>query len=430
MTLLNRSVLIITHDYPPIRTAGTERVLRFAQYLPEFGYQPLILTTDRYGSLVDDEIGRVFRAGDMIHNFFGFLRKSKEFKVPPEQQVMIPTIANNSILGRLRDRVMVPDTKIGWALPALHLGKQLLQQFQPACIFSSSPPETVHVIAHRLSAGSGLPWVADLRDGWLFEPPNPSLRSSWARHGLEAQLERQMVHNSSWVVTATAPIAVDLATRYPSAASKISTITNGYEESEFDGLRRQRQPDGHFLLTYTGSLSSSRGGTSAVPLFEGLALYRHAHPATPLRLRIVGNIRPSEKEQASRFKVEDIVEFLPPVSRREAHQHQLDADALLLITAPGHRSVATLKLFEYIRAGRPILALAQGNVAADIVTQDDLGIIAPPDDPVAIAKGIERLLVRCSNSDRWSGFATAQPRYHRRQLTQALAQLFDRVLAS
>jgi glycosyltransferase involved in cell wall biosynthesis len=423
-------ILIITHDYPPVLTVGTERLLRFAQYLPEFGYQPLILTTNRYGGLPDDTAQGIFRAEDWVHQFFRGLRADKEQGIPAEQQATLATVSNTGMLGRLRDRLMVPDTKIGWALPTMRAGRQLIQQKRPALIFSSSPPETTHLIARHLSIHSGLPWVADLRDGWLFEPPNPKLRQGTARRWLEARLEQSMMTQAARIVTATAPITEDLISRYPQAKAKVSTITNGYEESEFQGLTRQRQADGYCLLTYTGSLSASRDGTNADAFFAGMALYRQQQPETPLRLRMVGNIRPDEHAQITRFGLDDRVELLPPVSRREAHQHQLDADALLLVTAPGQRSVATLKLFEYIRANRPIFALAQGNAAAAIIAQDDLGILAPPDQPAAIAKGLEQLVTTWQQGKRWPGFQVAQQRYHRRRLTQDLAHLFDDVLAS
>ena len=120
----------------------------------------------------------------------------------------------------------------------------------------------------------------------------------------------------------------------------------------------------------------------------------------------------------------DLVEFLPPVSRRQAHQHQLDADALLLITAPGQRSVATLKLFEYIRAGAPILALAQDNAAAAIVQARRPGASwLRPDDPVAIAAALHDLMQRCQAGEVSVGFTAAQQRYNRRQLTAQLAHL-------
>jgi len=260
-------VLLILHDYPPIYSAGTERGLNFARYLPEFGYEPIILTTGRYGGLPTDAGSQVHRADDLIQTLAWWLRRRKVEAVPQEVRYRQATIANTSLLGRLRDRVMAPDTKLGWLWPALRLGQRLIAERRPVLIFSSSPPETAHLIAGRLSRRSGLPWVADLRDGWLFEPPNPALRQARLRRSLEARWERGMVAQASAVVTATAPIAADLRQRCPAAAHKPLTITNGFDAAEFAGLTRQRAPDGDFLLVHTGSLSASRQGTSADAFF-------------------------------------------------------------------------------------------------------------------------------------------------------------------
>lgn len=415
-----KTILFIVHDYPPIRTAGTERVLKFAQHLPAFGYRPLILTTARYGSLPDDLSNGIYRAGDLVHTLFSPWRRRSR-TLPAEAQVQIATVSSQSRLGRLRDQWMAPDTKLGWLLPAIRLGQELITQHRPALLFSSSPPETAHLIAQPLHRSSGLPWVADLRDGWLFEPPNPALRQASWRRWWEGRMERDVVGRAAAVVAATDPITADLRRRYPQAAA--ITITNGYDEAEFAGLERQRRPDGRFLLVYTGSLAASRAGTNPDAFFQALARHRQEQPATPLRVRIVGNI--SAAEQAAAQALGDLVEFLPAVSRRQAHQHQLDADALLLITAPGQRSVATLKLFEYIRAGAPILALADDNAAAAIVQADNLGLTVPPDDPAAIAAAIASLMQRCQGENCWPGFAKAQARYERRQLTAQLAACFD-----
>ena len=242
-----------------------------------------------------------------------------------------------------------------------------------------------------MSRASGLPWVADLRDGWLFEPPNPAERHVQPRRWLEAQLERAMVAQAAAVTTATAPITDDLRARYP-AADKFQTISNGYDAAEFAGLVRQRAADGTFLVVYTGALSASRQGTSPDAFFAALADLVRRDPATPVRVRVVGDTSPREKGFARSSGLADHVVFVPPVSNREAHQHQLDADALLLITAPGQRSVATLKLFDYIGAGVPILALAHDNAAAEIVESYGLGITAPPDDAPAIGQAILDLM--------------------------------------
>ncbi|NCC32012.1 MAG: glycosyltransferase [Chloroflexia bacterium] len=424
-----RPVLLITHDWPPIRTAGTERVLRLAQHLPAFGYRPLILTTNRHGRLESDQEQGIFRAKDWVHDLFRRLQQQRKIHPISQEALSQAIFPNESLLGRLRDRLMLPDTKLGWFWSSVALGHQIIQQEHPVLLFSSSPPETAHLIARRLSQQSGVPWIADLRDGWTFEPPNSTVRQGTVRIALEKRMERFVLHQATHLVTATPPIAEDLISRYPLMVDHISTITNGYEESEFTGLTRQRQSNGELLLVYTGSLAASRGGTSATQLFAGITHHRQVYPNTPLRLEVIGHIQDREQAQVLQLGLQDLVSFLPPISRQQALQHQLDADALLLVTAPGQRSVATLKLFEYIRAGRPIFALAQNNTAADIIAQDDLGILVPPDDPIAIAEGLNKLLMACQTGKSWPGFAQAQVRYDRRVLTEHLALIFDRILA-
>lgn len=425
-----KSVLLIAHDYPPINSASAQRVLNFAQYLPEFGYRPVILTTARYGGLPEDAAQPVYRADDLIHNLFRFLRRSRETAVPQEAQFRVATIPTDSLPGRVRDAVMIPDTKLGWLPPAVTLGRRLISEQQPTLIFSSSPPETAHLVAARLNSATGIPWVADMQDGWLFEPPNPDIRRGTLRRYLEGRLERHVVRLANAIVTATAPIADDLSTRYPDTVTKIAHIANGYDQAEYRGLSRQRQPAGTFLIVYTGALSTSRRGTDPGPFFAAVAALLRDDPHTPLRVRFVGNTRPEEQDAAHALGLADMIQFLPPVSRREAHQHQLDADALLLITASGQRSVTTLKLFDYIGAGRPILALAAGNAAEKIVQDYGLGITVAPDDPNAIAQALKEMLALWRSGASWPGFAAAQARFEYRGLTAELAALFDQVLTA
>ena len=424
-----RSVLVITHNYPPIQGAGVEPPLEFGRYLPEFGYRPLVLTTGRYGGLATDEAAHVYRAGDLLHDLFRPLRRRREQGVPQEAQYRVATIANRSPLGRLRDAVLMPDTKVGWLPAAVRLGRELIDRYQPSMIYSSSPPETNHLVGLSLHRSSGLPWVADFRDGWMFEPPNAPARLRAPRRWLEGRWEAHTVGSASRITAATDPITEDLRGRYPRAARRIETITNGYDRLEFAERSRQRGPDGTFLLIYTGSLSASRQGTTAGAIFDGLVRLAELRPDLTVRVSFVGNISDEEKAAARARGLADSVTFLPAVSQSEAHQYQLDADALLLVTAPGQRSVATLKLFDYIGAGVPILALAQDNAAADIVRGYGLGITVPPDDPAAVATALIDLILKQQAGTIWPGFARAQADFEWRKLTSRLAAAFDEAAA-
>lgn len=419
----DHKVLIVVHDYPPILSAGAERILKFAQYLPAFGFEPIILTTGRYGGQATDAAHRVHRADDLVYATFSFMRR-RAMAQAQEVQFRIATISNQSWLGRLRDQMMIPDTKVGWLNPATRLGSRLIADQRPALIFSTSPPETAHLIARRLARRHRLPWVADLRDGWLFEPPNPAMRRAAWRRAIERRLEAGVMASAQAIVAATSPIADDLRTRYPAADGRIHTVSNGFDAAEFEGLQRQRQPDGVFRLVYTGALSASRQGTSAAAFFAGLAQFVHERPAAALQVIVIGDASPAEQAAAASQGLAGIVSFRPAVPRREAHQAQLDADGLLLITAPNQRSVATLKLFDYIGAGVPILALAANNAAAAIVTQYGLGLTAAPDDAAAIQRTLHEFVTRGQAGATWPGFAAARQRFERRQLTVQLAAVF------
>jgi glycosyltransferase involved in cell wall biosynthesis len=164
-------------------------------------------------------------------------------------------------------------------------------------------------------------------------------------------------------------------------------------------------------------------------LFAAVAQIFAADPGTRLRLEIVGPVTEQERGLAEQHGIAQLVSFVAPVPRREAYQHQVDADALLLVTAPGVRSVATSKLYDYIGAGCPILALAEGNAAAETVRKFGLGVTVAPDDAAAIATGLRELMRRHAAGEGWSGFAEARQRFERRQLTGELARLFDEILA-
>ena len=425
---IDKRVLIVVHDYPPIVSAGAERIVKFAHYLPEYGFQPLILTTERYGARTTDAADQVYRAADLVHALFSGLRRRRAAGVAQEAQFRVATVSSQSLLGRLRDEFMVPDTKLGWLPPAVRLGSRLIAQQRPALIFSTSPPETAHLVARQIARRHRLPWVADLRDGWLFEPPNPAVRRAAWRRSLEQRLEAGVMAAAQAVIAATGPIAEDLRQRYAAAASRIHVITNGFDAAEFAGLQRQRPTDGVFRLVYTGALASSRQGTSAAPFFAGLAQFVQEQPAIPLQVIVIGDVSPAEQTAAASHGLGDVGTFRPAVPRREAHQAQLDADGLLLITAPGQRSVATLKLFDYIGAGVPILALAADNAAAAIVAQYDLGVTVAPDDSTAIQHSLHEFIARQNTGAAWPGFAAAQQQFERRHLTGRLAALFHSVL--
>jgi glycosyltransferase involved in cell wall biosynthesis len=403
----------------------------FAKYLPEFGYDPLVLTTDAKGCLPDDATRRIYRASELGRLVGASLRRLIARPVASGAQGGGPApIVGDSRLLRFLHAVMVPDMCVTWYPLAVRRGLALLRERPIRLLLSSSPPVTSHLVALRLKRLSGLPWVADFRDGWMFEPPNPAPLSNPLRARVELALEGLVVRHADQIVTVNQTIADDFAQRYPGAAAKVVVITNGYDPATLAGLRRERAGDGKLRLVYTGLLGLSRAGTSIDGLLAALRGLRAEEPglAADLELVLVGGLAAAEVALIAGAGLDGQVRTVGAVPHREALQQQADADVLLLVTVPGPSGVTTNKLFEYLAVGRPILALTGQSHAAALIREHDAGVIVAPDDVAGIQGALRELHRRWRAGELRALSDPRVARFSRPQLTAELAGHFDRLL--
>lgn len=424
------TVLLISYDYPPSYQVGYARTVAFEKYLPQFGFQTAVLTTRSSGALPTDRERRVYRASDAGALYLPLTRR---FLPSPRGGASQPAAAPSpwrralkAWLGALRalgTALLVPDLQVTWLPSAVWAGLQACRRERPDLLYSSSPPETVHLVAGLLSTRTHIPWVADFRDGWMFESLKPALRRAGWRSRLERRLERWVTERAAAIVTVSPPITDYFRRTYPDLADSCHTITNGYDPDDWQGVQRHPRDDGRFRLVFTGAVSHSRPSLDLQPLLCGLA-------ALPPEVRahtemvVVGVLTGPEQQRVADLGVGDMVQVLGQKSKAESLQHQLSADVLVLLTGQD-RSVATSKLYEYLYAARPILALAlPDNAAAQIVIQTQAGVVVDPTDSAAIAAALTRLYAQ------WrAGTLVVQPTgveaYHRRHLTGQLADVFN-----
>jgi glycosyltransferase involved in cell wall biosynthesis len=252
------------------------------------------------------------------------------------------------------------------------------------CIVTSGPPESTHLIGLLLGRARP-PWIADFRDGWEFEPLRKPFPTAPQRT-LDAWLERRVAQAADVVVGATRPIAEDLERRL---GARAAYVPNGWDPEAASDLPSPIVQDGRATLVYTGTFSGLRG-SEPEPLLRALANVL-ADPALPrVRLVLAGPMTSADSDLIERTGVADAVTRLGVIDRAEALALQRSADALVLITSR-HASVATGKLFEYLGAGRPIVALAENNEAARIIGETNTGVAVPPDDVDAIATAIRHV---------------------------------------
>jgi glycosyltransferase involved in cell wall biosynthesis len=374
-----RRLLVVTQYYPPAESTGAVRWAGMVKYLRRMGHEVTVIAGDSWPST--PESNGVLWTRDLV----GHAGLRRLLRRPP-----LPGIGSGQPGSRrmpsLPARVLVPDVTVAaWIPSALLAARRVLRAGRIDCLITTSPPASAHLVG--LALGRARPaWVADFRDGWTFEPDRPPFRTS-AQRAVDAWLEARVVRGADRVIAATAPIAEDLARRFGVRARH---VTNGWDPDRVSATASRdegERPD-RVTLVHTGRLTGP-AGRDPRPLFEGLRVMLAHRPDLRDRVRLVlaGGMYADDYELIRATGIADVVDARGHVAPDEATALQRQADALVLVTSPGG-SETTGKLFEYLGADRPILALAGDNGAARIVRETRAGVVVAPDDTSALAEAL------------------------------------------
>lgn len=363
-----RAVLVIAYHFPPlVGSSGILRTLNFVRHLPRFGWTPVVLTCQPRA------YEQVAEAGDV------------PAKVHVERAFALDTARHLALRGRYPARLALPDRWISWWPDAVRRGRRLLREHRIAAIMSTYPIASAHVIGHSLARRSGLPWIADFRDPMAQEgyPPEPE---RWRRF---KQIEQDVFGLARACTFTTESAARTYRAAYPDSRARVEVIENGYDEDAFVAaeLDAAGSPLHQSALTLVHSGIVYPEERDPRRLFAALALLKSAGiGAARLRLRFRAPVHESMlADLARRHAVEDMVEVLPPVPYREALVEMLRADGLLVLQAANCNEQVPAKLYEYLRARRPIVALtdAAGDTAG-VLHRAGVVDIAPLDEEHAI----------------------------------------------
>ncbi len=277
---------------------------------------------------------------------------------------------------------------LAWAPFARRRALRLARERRFNCVITTSPPESAHAIGRALQRRRKIPWVADIRDAWNFEPLRPRFPTALQRR-LDERLERCWLGDADAIVCVSRPAVDDLHERLGIVSE---LVPNGWDPEEMTApvpSESVLDPD-RVSLVYTGRFGSY--GRDPRPLVAGLARLASESPesAAKLELVVAGPLTDAE----SRLLATDVApaRIVTPGSmpRDQALALQRQADALLLLAQPTRSQLLNIKLFEYLAAGRPILALASGTEAGRVVAELG-GETVRADDPAAIATALARL---------------------------------------
>ena len=378
------NLLLVAYFYPPCRDTGAHRPAAMAKWLRRLGHRVTVLTTSAYGGLDADGDEGVVRTKDLQRvraRLHGHDRVDALFD-------------SDTYSGRphFSSKLIVPEPlMIAWAPYAYREAQRLNARERFDCVITSSPPESVHFVGRALRR-RGVPWVADLRDGWTFEPIRPGFPTRLQRR-YDERLERRWLADADAVVAVSRPAADDLRSRL---GLDPELVPNGWdpdldaEPSPTDVGERLLDPD-RISLVYTGRFGSY--GRDPAGLVEAVRVLARDRPEAAARLELVvaGPLTDDEVTLLGTDVSPARIVVAGTLDRARAFALQRAADGLLLVASSRRTQLLNFKVFEYLAAGRPILALAAGTEAGRIIAEAG-GETVPADDPARIVAALLRLV--------------------------------------
>lgn len=406
---------MIAYHFPPLAgSSGIQRTLRFVQHLPSLGWQPLVLSAHprAYEKTSDDLLADV-PAGTVVRRAFA-----------------LDTARHLQLAGRYLGWMARPDRWISWKFAAIRQGLKLIEEFKPDVIWSTYPIATAHVIASALHRKTGIPWVADFRDPMAQEDYPADLRTRQSYRDIEADAAEQ----ARYCVFTTPGAARMYQQRYPAAASRMVVLENGYDEESFASAALQ--PHGAstlaagprpLLMLHSGIVYPSE--RDPTQLFVALGRLKNAGTLGPadLRIRFRASVHDDLLQSlAQTHGAQDFIELCPAIPYREALAEMMAVDALLVMQASNCNAQIPAKIYEYLRAGKPILGLTdpEGDTAG-VLRGAGLNDVARLDSADEIARVLPALVRDWRQGNAVLPQTLAVQQASRRGRSQALAVLLE-----
>ena len=437
-----KRALLISYYFPPSGGPGVQRVLKFVKYLPEFGWQPTVLTLKpehaAYPDLDPTLAGEIpvsvrvvrTRSWDPYAVYARFQGKAKDETVGVGFVKEGAAESGRQRLARwVRANVFLPDARVGWVPFARRAAKKLMQEDAFDAMLTSGPPHSTHLVGRSLKRRFGLPWIVDMRDPWTDISYYQDLPHTAPARRFDAALERSVLAQADAVISVSDGVGRGLHTK--AMIHHYETIPNGYDPADIpDGAALPRSKD-RFVLAHVGTLS---GQQHAPGLVQALARLADADPdwRTRLEVRFVGHVDGAVLAAFRDAGLGEAVAVLPYVPHADAIAHMRTADLLMVAVqrVEHNEGVTPAKMFEYLSLGIPVLGLAppDGDLGR-ILRETAGGSTFDHEDADGITAFIAQQAARVAR-----GEPAPRPNdaalhaYDRRVLTGRLAALFDRLV--
>lgn len=425
-----KKVLIITYYWPPSGGAGVQRWLKFAKYLPELGWQPIVYTPENPElPAVDESLEKdipkdievikqpIWEPYSWYRQFVG--QKDKKIGSGFVSEKKEPGLLHK-ISVWVRGNFFIPDARMFWIKPSVQHLTKYLQENPVDAVVSTGPPHSMHLIALELKKRLDINWIADFRDPWTNIDFYQELKlTNWAdkKHH---KLEHEVLTTADKVVTIGYTMSEEMKAL---GAQQVETITNGFDNDDFP--TEEVDLDETFTISHIGTFSPSRNHPT---FWKALADLKTENEdfAHEFKLRTVGVVDHKVKASIAEYGLEENWEAISYVPHVEVLSYQRSSHVLLVSinNSPNATGILPGKFFEYLASGRPILAIGPKNSdIGKVLKLTGAGTIVDPDDLDAMKSTVLQLYKAgsCNVPN------TSIDRFSRRVTTESLAQVLTDV---
>ena len=411
-------VLIITYYWPPAGGSGVQRWLKFVKYLQEFGIEPVVYTVDNVIYPKEDKT--------LLHEVSENITVLKQpiweptdllfWKKDKPQKSGISNVSKSGLLSFVRGNFFIPDPKLFWVKPSVKYLQKYLDSNKIDTIISTGPPHSMHLIANKLRQKNNIKWIADFRDPWSDLYYNKDFNQLSFVKNKNKKLEEAVLKNADCVLT----VSNSLKEEFSKTANRVEVITNGFD----DEVLKENNiiKDTKFTISYIGLLPKQSNPKVLFKVLKELC-FCNKDFKNDLNLNFIGDISDEVKTEISNNQLNENTNFVGYVNHNKAIEYQKKAQVLLLLIPNIEKSkgILTGKLFEYLTAKRPILAIGpeEGDLS-EILKETNSGIIVDFDDEKKISSEILKLYNQYKEGSLKVQSKNIE-KYHRKQLSKKLA---------
>ena len=437
MDQAKKHILIISYYWPPSGGSGVQRWLKFVKFLSKLGWKITVYTPENPEfPVVDESLLRdvpegvnvitqsIWEPYSVYKKFVGRSQKDgigasfmSEEKGPSRAELMARWIRGNWF---------IPDARKFWIKPSIKFLSPLVSRGDFDMVISTGPPHSMHLIALALKEKFNIPWLADFRDPWTKIDFVDELRLTEKSSRTHAKLEKDVVQKCDHLIVVSNTMATSFSKL--KNAQHISAIPNGYDADDFDSTLAVPLKQG-FNIAHVGSLTPDR---NAPALWKALAALsaESAAFAKELNIRFIGKIdfkARQELETLGLWTKVDVVDYVP---HRELLNHLMENQVLLLLVnqTKNAKMILTGKIFEYLKANRPILALApvDGDLS-NLLKDTNAGWAVGFDDVEELKKHLLRMFGEHQSGELTINSIKVED-YSRENLALSLSELIKRIL--